>query len=95
MTNAFMKLTRAEVAFDEYDEVLVNPAHITEVSVHTYKATAHLPDRALLSLRVQGGNGMTVLALDANLKPLVPADAAQREPSELLRNFNNAVGRTS
>lgn len=87
----FMTLTRAEVSFDDHEDVLVNPAHMIEVRVITYEATADLPRRRFLTIRIQGGNGLNVLALDENRKPLVPADAAQREPGELLHLFNQAV----
>lgn len=87
----FMTLTRAEVSLDDHEDVLVNPAHMIEVRVLTYRATEHFPDRTFLSIRIQGGNGLSVLALDENRRPLVPTDAAKREPGELLHLFNQAV----
>lgn len=88
---SFMYLTRGEVSFDEREEVLVNPAHITEVRVMTYRATKDFPDRATLTVRVQAVNSLSVLAVDENGRPMEPAAAAEREPGELLHLFNQAV----
>lgn len=89
--STFMTLTRAEVSFDEREEVLINPQHITEVRVLTYRKTEDFPDRTYLSLRIQGGNGLSVLALDSRSKPLPPDEAAKVEPGRLLSDFNRAV----
>lgn len=91
MATTFMTLTRAEVSFDEREEVLVNPAHIIEVRAQTYRATKDFPDRAFLTLRIQGGNSLSVLALGEQYESLQPADAAQRKTGELLHLFNQAV----
>lgn len=93
--STFMTLTRAEVSFDEREEVLINPQHITEVRVLTYQANELFPDRTFLSLRIQGGDGPSVLAMDSARRPLTPEEAAKIEPGELLFHFNQAVSEAS
>lgn len=88
---SFMCLTRGEVAFDEREEVLVNPEHVTEVRVMTYRATKDFPDRTTLTLRVHGITAINVLAPDENGAPMEPSAAAQREPRELLRLFQQSA----
>lgn len=89
--STFMTLTRAEVSFDDREEVLINPQHITEVRVQRHKRTDLFPSRAILHLRIQGENSLTVLALDSNFKPMTPEDAATYDSRALLGYFNQAV----
>lgn len=87
----FMPLLRAEATFDKREPVLVNPQHISEVRVITYRQERDFPARAYLSLRIQGGEAITILALDSERRPLLAADAAKFKSRELLNFFSQAA----
>ncbi|GAA1334458.1 hypothetical protein GCM10009592_30270 [Brachybacterium rhamnosum] len=88
---AFMTLTRADVDHDHEEKVLVNPQHITEVRVKRLEKRKDFDDRALLSLTLQGGGTLTVLALDENRKPIPQEKAYTVDRGRLLLQFNQAV----
>jgi|GEM_PF-5913856 len=84
---AFMRLTELSDFTDVGSGVLLNPALLSHVRVHSVKASDHSPARATLLVRVHQGSALEVLAIDSNGTDLSPARAAEMDPTELLRMF--------